>query len=213
MLKRFLLFLILSFSIISCAQIEQNNDQLEDGKDETLVENNSEEQEKKDDKEVVENFEEKTLYIDHYINSVFGFHEGLSYRVKENEEDNWESLYEGIEGFEYELGYVYIIRVKIFQVENPPADGSSLRYEFVELLSKEVNTNDFSITLKRDSYNWIDNNEEGLALLYYCSIITTDDLKEELLTKLNDDTITKVDGLFRHTDEYRTIELVGIEVE
>lgn len=210
MYKRLLLIIILSFSFISCELFEQNDNQHNQNKDETLVENNNE---GKEDKLVVEDYEEKILFIDHYLNTVFGLHEGLSYRVKESDEDKWESLYNAIEGFEYELGFVYSIKVKIFQVENPPADGSSLRYEFVELLSKEVNEVDFSITIKRDSSIWIDAASENLGLLYFCSIITTDELKDELLINLEDDTITKIDGLFRHTNEYRTIELVGMDVE
>ncbi|WP_455672369.1 DUF4377 domain-containing protein [Phocaeicola sp.] len=43
----------------------------------------------------------------------------------------------GIEGFQYERGYEYLIRVKKSEIEFPPADASSLRYELVSVLSKE----------------------------------------------------------------------------
>lgn len=211
MYKKILFWIFLFSMFNACVLREQNNNELEDIN--TLDENNYEVEVEKEDTTVVENYEEKVFYVDHYINSAFGFHEGLSYRVKENLEDEWESLYVGIEGFEYELGYVYRIRVRKYQVENPPADGASIRYEFAELLSKDVNNADFTITIKRDIYSWIDHSDEGLALLWYCTIIATDELKEELLEKLEDENITKIDGLFRHSDEYRTIELVSIEVE
>ena len=57
--------------------------------------------------------------------------------VKENPEDNWQLFYDQIEGFEYEEGYDYIIKVREEQVENPPAGGSSIRWILVEVVSKE----------------------------------------------------------------------------
>ena len=45
-------------------------------------------------------------------------------------------IYEGeIEGFTHEAGHSYELRVRITDVEDPPADGSSLRYELVEIVS------------------------------------------------------------------------------
>ncbi len=53
--------------------------------------------------------------------------------------ENWEYFYfvDSIEGFNYEPGYVYALEVKKTEVENPPADGSSIRYELVKIISKE----------------------------------------------------------------------------
>lgn len=52
--------------------------------------------------------------------------------------ENWEMFYASIEGFEYEPGYTYSISVK--EIELPigevPADGSSIKYELVEVLEK-----------------------------------------------------------------------------
>lgn len=41
-----------------------------------------------------------------------------------------------IEGFAYERGYEYRIRVRKIQIENPPADGSSIRYVWINTLSQ-----------------------------------------------------------------------------
>lgn len=41
-----------------------------------------------------------------------------------------------IEGFSYEPGYVYRIRVELIPVENALQDAPSLRYRLVEVLSK-----------------------------------------------------------------------------
>ncbi|MBC8616699.1 DUF4377 domain-containing protein [Parabacteroides faecis] len=45
-------------------------------------------------------------------------------------------MYDPIEGFEYEQGYEYVIEVKIEHIENPPADGSSLKYSLIRVISK-----------------------------------------------------------------------------
>lgn len=51
---------------------------------------------------------------------------------------NWEMFYSSIEGFEYEPGYLYSISVKEIELpeEEVPADGSSIKYELVEVLEK-----------------------------------------------------------------------------
>lgn len=50
--------------------------------------------------------------------------------------DNWTYFYDAIEGFQYEEGYVYQLQVLKHQIGNPPADGSSVRYVLVNLISK-----------------------------------------------------------------------------
>jgi heat shock protein HslJ len=49
----------------------------------------------------------------------------------------WESFYSNIEGFEYQPGYIYKIKVSENKRENVPADTSSLIYELIEIVSKE----------------------------------------------------------------------------
>ncbi len=57
-------------------------------------------------------------------------------QVKYAPEDDWQLFYDQIEGFVWEPGFIYELRVNVYQVENPPADASSLRYELVEEISK-----------------------------------------------------------------------------
>lgn len=59
----------------------------------------------------------------------------LQTRVKET--DPWELFYGGIEGFTFEPGHVYELRVEVSKVDNPPADGSSLRYRLIEIVAKK----------------------------------------------------------------------------
>lgn len=57
----------------------------------------------------------------------------------ENLDDaTWENFYSNIEGFEFEEGMFKKIEVKEEKIENPPADGSSIRYILVKELDKKV---------------------------------------------------------------------------
>lgn len=56
--------------------------------------------------------------------------------VKEDPDAEWEFFFDEIEGFEFEPGFIYVLRVGRHRVENPPADGSNFRWVLVEILSK-----------------------------------------------------------------------------
>ncbi|MFZ3193107.1 MAG: DUF4377 domain-containing protein [Moraxellaceae bacterium] len=48
----------------------------------------------------------------------------------------WLNHYSGIDGFEYQPDYRYVLEVKQTPVINPPADASSLRWELVRIVEK-----------------------------------------------------------------------------
>lgn len=50
---------------------------------------------------------------------------------------NWEYRYSGIEGFDYEPNYEYILLIKNTPISNPPADGSMIRSELIEIIQKK----------------------------------------------------------------------------
>lgn len=54
--------------------------------------------------------------------------------------ENWSAMYEGIEGFEYEPGYIYVLEVEkeILDPKNVPADASTIRYKLVKVVSKKA---------------------------------------------------------------------------
>ena len=55
-------------------------------------------------------------------------------QVRRSADDAWELFYESIEGFTYEAGFQYRLRVAERVIPNPPADGSSRAYRLVEVL-------------------------------------------------------------------------------
>jgi heat shock protein HslJ len=79
---------------------------------------------------------EKTIFIGPVLVDCVGVAPQVCVLVKENAEDEYEFFYDQIEGFEYEEGYEFELIVRIEEVENPPADASSLRYVLLEVLRK-----------------------------------------------------------------------------
>jgi len=57
-------------------------------------------------------------------------------QVKEKESESWQNFYSNIEGFTYEPGYEYILKVKTEKIANPPADASSIKYTLIKQVSK-----------------------------------------------------------------------------
>ncbi len=83
------------------------------------------------------------MRVNSYTVDCVGEIEGTCLLVQEGDmigTENWENFYfyDSIDGFTYEPGFVYGLEVKKTEVENPPADGSSIRYELVRIVSKEV---------------------------------------------------------------------------
>jgi len=58
-------------------------------------------------------------------------------RVRDTEAGEWRLLYQSIEGFTHEAGHAYELRVSEKGRKDPPADGSSVRYVLVEIVSKK----------------------------------------------------------------------------
>lgn len=112
----------------------------------------------------------ENLRINHFRQTGIGESLHLVYLVQENEDiggEEWSFFYDEIEGFDYELGYIYDLKVRKVEVENPPMDGSSIRYILVNVRSKEKVPAgaSFDINVKNFGYSFITENEDGFYLL------------------------------------------------
>jgi hypothetical protein len=78
----------------------------------------------------------KTLFVDAKKVPCEG--EGVTecLRVKDGPDAPWQLFYRSIEGFTYEPGYVYELRVEVADVKRAPADASSKRTKLVTVVSK-----------------------------------------------------------------------------
>ncbi len=62
--------------------------------------------------------------------------EGMSVKVGSNPKYNFMGL-SSIDGFSYERGYEYKLKIQRTTLANPPADGSSYTYKLIKVLSKQ----------------------------------------------------------------------------
>lgn len=74
--------------------------------------------------------------------------------VKENLEDEYQYFYSTIEGFAYEPGYNYTLRVRVAPVANAPADASSLQYTLVEIINKEPTMTNSTESVTLEGPTW-----------------------------------------------------------
>ncbi len=81
--------------------------------------------------------EEVTLYVGPELVDCVGIAPMKCLLVKENPEEDYKYFYSQIEGFEFEPGYEYELRVLVRPVENAPADASSLQYTLRTVVSQE----------------------------------------------------------------------------
>ena len=69
------------------------------------------------------------------------------------------TTYEGVGGFHPQWGHSYRIEVERSEVADPPLDGSTIRYDLVEVLSDEVEPGlEFTLALLSD---WVSVDDEG----------------------------------------------------
>ena len=80
--------------------------------------------------------EQKTLFVGPNLVDCVGVAPQKCMQVKENPEDPWKLFYDQIEGFEYEEGYLYELKISQEVVPNPPADSSSLKLKLEEIVSQ-----------------------------------------------------------------------------
>ncbi|MDA3614437.1 META domain-containing protein [Polluticaenibacter yanchengensis] len=80
----------------------------------------------------------KTMYINHQYVNCTGVAPQQCLQVKYNEKDNWQYLYQPIEGFTFEPGndYEIVVNEKKLCKKRIPADGSSKKIKLVKVVNK-----------------------------------------------------------------------------
>lgn len=80
--------------------------------------------------------EQQTLYVGPVTVPCQGVAPQVCLQVKESPDEAYRLFYNRIEGFDYEPGYNYELRVEVSEIENPPADASNLHYSLIEVVSQ-----------------------------------------------------------------------------
>lgn len=152
-----------------------------------------------------------TMRVNHYQNT--GIAEGLFLTLLVQEGDNigttnWNRLYTTIEGFNYVPGHIYDLSVAIEDIDNPPADASSLKYTLLKIISTQDVDDDtlFEINLKINGQSFM-TSSSGYQILNEITI-DCNTLCDELDSRLeNQDFVV---GTFKRLD---TNEIQLMEVE
>lgn len=74
---------------------------------------------------------------------------------------------ENVDGFQFEWGYFYTLKIKKTRLKNPPMDGSDVRYELVRVVAKEHVPIEFTFKMQLVKFLQLDNvaqNEDELAI-------------------------------------------------
>jgi heat shock protein HslJ len=79
---------------------------------------------------------EKSVYVGPFLVDCEGVGPQKCLLVKENPDDEYSLFYDQIEGFDYEEGYEYELRVREETVQDPPADASAIKWTLIEVVSK-----------------------------------------------------------------------------
>ena len=87
-----------------------------------------------------------TFYINPHMVDCVGVGPMKCMQVREDLNSEWRNFYDKIQGFDFVQGNSYTVKVKITDVENPPADSSSKKYELMEILFQESTTKHFPYT-------------------------------------------------------------------
>lgn len=164
----------------------------------------------KDDDELIEI---TSIRVNHYLDTgfvTFFGNLGVLNTIQEGDQIGQEeflSSYEGIQGFQYELGFIHDLLVKKIQIPNPPQDGSSIRIELIKVLSKQPVPPDtefkIQLTLNANNntfLNWVAVDQEDNFYLTNSNVsINCGDLCSVLLNHIqNQEQIT---GVFTHGEE------------
>lgn len=81
---------------------------------------------------------EREIQVAHFLSPCVGVGPQQCLNVRESAEAAWTLWYDPIEGFEHEAGYEYRLMISETNVENPPADASSIRWTLIEVLEKTL---------------------------------------------------------------------------
>jgi hypothetical protein len=164
-----------------------------------------------------ENLGPSTIRVNHFQQPAFGEAPQLVLLIQEDENigtDNWEFLYSGIEGFEFENGFRYQLSIRKKKINNPPADGSSIRYILKDVISKTAVpvTEEFEMILQYGNSGpnetlVFENEDGGFSILGEIEMDCSD-LCDELSQALS--STNEITGIFTHADDdvYQLQELL-----
>jgi Domain of unknown function (DUF4377) len=148
--------------------------------------------------------EEIVLTVYHYKVPCVGENVRLCYRVKKNDSET-QFFYDEIEGFDYDWGFNYTIRVEKVNQSNPVSDASSFTYKLKEVIKKEeaLPGQTFDLPLKIDDQSLIES-KNGV-----CSYLGEIEIKTSKYSC--DDLLKAQSATFSHDSNNSRLVLIGLK--
>lgn len=106
----------------------------------------------------------KTIFVGSERVECVGVAPQECYLVRESQDEEYSFFYDEIEGFSFEPGFEYELRVEAIEVEDPPADASSIRWVLVEEVSRTAVSDTPTATATTSNLEnniWVLNNLNG----------------------------------------------------
>lgn len=79
----------------------------------------------------------KTIFVGPNLVDCVGVSTQKCIQVRDDERSEWTNFYDKIDGFDFVEGHSYKISVQVVDVENPPSDASSKKYELVKIIEEK----------------------------------------------------------------------------
>lgn len=92
---------------------------------------------------------DKKITVGPIVVECVGVSAQLCLLVKDSTQDHYTLFYDEIVGFDYEPGYVYSLLVTLEEIKDPPADGPSSRYVYMDTLDRQPATSSLNRTFWR----------------------------------------------------------------
>lgn len=145
----------------------------------------------------------ETMTIQHYKVPCQGESIQMCYLVKTQGQADWEYSYDEIQGFEYEWGYVYTLKVNKITIDNPPQDGSSIAIRLVKVVKKEAVTGSFELPLSMEGSVLLEKSSGEWTYFQQIPVL----VPEDLATKLD----KAQTGVFQHGDKKQSLTLLSVK--
>lgn len=142
-----------------------------------------------------ENGQTITMFVSPETADCVGVGPQTCLQVKYSPDEEWTLFYDEIDGFEYEPGFGYELLVEITEVENPPADASSLQYRLVELVAKH-DVSEEAPASALDGTAWT------LTGLLQDGTMVTDEFNESVTASFEDGTMFGVSACNNYSTNY-----------
>ncbi|MEM7208815.1 MAG: DUF4377 domain-containing protein [Pseudomonadota bacterium] len=106
-----------------------------------------------------------TVELNFHRNGCIGESTSLCLQVADGD-DSYLNFYDAIDGFTFEWGYRYTLRIAATEIEDPPADASSIQYSLLEQIARTAATDagEFDVMVLATDLN-IERRESDLYLL------------------------------------------------